>query len=102
METVVLLSRKTPDDTIKITLNLDDLEITAAESKATYEKIKLYVFEHFGMKVSTLYIAQTKRKQGISMGENYNLPKDENASQPQCPPEKEKAITEALKYFKMI
>lgn len=70
--------------------------------KATYEEIKAYVLEHTGMKVSNLNIAQTKQKYGIIERENYNKPKSENARQPQCPPEKEAAIKEALKYFKMI
>ena len=75
---------------------------TTAESKATYEEIKTFVLEHSGMKVSSLYIAQVKQKCGIIERENYNKPKAENAKQPQCPPEKEKAIREAMKYFGMI
>ena len=77
-------------------------DLTAAESKATYEEIKAYVLEHTGPKVSHLYIAQVKQKYGIIERENYNKPKSENARQPQCPPEKEKAITEALRHFGMI
>ena len=96
------MSRKTPDDVIKVKLNLDELELTSAESKATYEKIKEYVLKNFGFKVSSLYIAQTKRKFGITIGENYNLPKSADASQPQCPIEKEDAIVKALKHFKMM
>lgn len=87
---------------IEVELNLDELDLTAAESKATYEEIKAYVLEHTGLKVSHLYIAQVKQKYGIIERENYNKPKSENAKQPQCPPEKEKAITEALKHFGMI
>lgn len=102
VETVVLLCRKTPDDVIKVKLSLDELELTSAESKATYEKIKEYVMRNFGLKVSTLYIAQTKRKLGIAMGENYNMPKSIESTQPQCPPEKEAAIVKALEHFKMI
>ena len=77
-------------------------EQTAAEKKATYEEIKAYVLEHTGLKVSSLYIAQIKQKHGIIERENYNKPKSEDARQPQCPPEKEKAITEALRHFGMI
>lgn len=102
VETVVLLCRKTPDDVINVKLSLDELELTSAESKATYEKIKEYVMRNFGLKVSTLYIAQTKRKLGIAMGENYNMPKSLESTQPQCPPDKEAAIVKALEHFKMI
>ncbi len=83
-------------------MNLDELDLTAAESRATYEEIKAHVLEHTGVKVSHLYIAQVKQKHGIIERENYNKPKSENARQPKCPPEKEAAITEALKYFVMI
>ena len=102
VETVVLLSRKTPDDTIEVDLDLDELDITSAESKATYQEIKDYVLKEFGLKVSSLYISQVKRKCGIEVGENYNLPKSENARVPQCPKEKEDAIKAALKYYAMI
>ena len=82
---------------------MDELDITSAESKATYEEIKSYVAEHNdGMKVSNLYIAQVKRKCGIEVGENFNLPKSEDSRQPQCPKEKEYAIVKALKAFRMI
>ncbi len=81
---------------------MDELDITAAESKATYEEIKAYVLEKHGLKVSSLYISQVKRKCDIIERENYNKPKDEDAKQPQCPPVKEKAIMEALTFFKMI
>ena len=91
-----------PDDVIHVGLDLDELEVTPAESKATYGEIKAYVWEKFGLKVSSLYISQIKRKCGLDVGENYNLPKSEDAKQPQCPPEKEKAIVEALKHFQMI
>ena len=70
--------------------------------KTTYQKIKDYVLEHSGLKVSSLYIAQVKQKYGIIERENYNKPKSENSRQPKCPPEKEAAITEAMKYFGMI
>lgn len=79
-----------------------ELEGTAVESKATYDQIKKYVFEQTGLKVSNLYIAQTKKKCGLELGENFNLPKSENAKQPQCPEDKERAIVEALKHFKMV
>ncbi|WP_281713696.1 23S rRNA (uracil(1939)-C(5))-methyltransferase RlmD [Anaerotignum lactatifermentans] len=102
VETVVLLSKLNTKQHIEVELNLDELDLTSAESKATYEEIKAYVLEHTGLKVSHLYIAQVKQKYGIIERENYNKPKSENAKQPKCPPEKEAAITEALKFFGMI
>ena len=132
VETVVLLSqlKQKPDDYINVTIELDDVDITSAETKATYDEIKKYVSEHnAGMKVSNLYISQVKRKCGIEIGKNLrvatrrmdclqgnsttaatdlelvpspNLPKNEDSRQPQCPEDKESAIVEALKYFKMI
>ena len=102
VETVVLLSQQKPDDTIEIDLDLDELDATSAELKATYQEIKDYVLKESGLKVSSLYISQVKRKCGIEVGENYNLPKSENARVPQCPKEKEDAIKAALKYFAMI
>lgn len=102
VETVVLLSQLKPDDTIEIDLDLDELDATSAELKATYQEIKDYVLKEFGLKVSSLYISQVKRKCGMEVGENYNLPKSENARVPQCPQEKEDAIKAALKYFAMI
>ena len=105
IETVVLLSqlRQKPDDYIDVDIDVAELEGTSAETKATYEKIKKYVAEHNdGMKVSNLYIAQVKRKCGIELAENFNLPKSEDARQPRCPKEKEEAIMEALKEFQMI
>ena len=102
VETVVLLSQQKPDDTIEIDLDLDELDATSAETKATYQEIKDYVLKEFGLKVSSLYISQVKRKCGIEVGENYNLPKSENARVPQCPKEKEDAIKAALKYFARI
>lgn len=83
-------------------MNLDEMDLTKAESKATYEEIKEYVLEHTGLKVSNLYIAQVKQKCGIIERENYNLPKSESSRQPKCPLEKEIAIMEALEYFKMV
>lgn len=102
VETVVLLSRKTPDDTIEVDLDLDELDITSAESKATYQEIKDYVLKEFGLKVSTLYISQIKRKCGIDVGEHYNISQKENQKVPQCPKEKEDAIRAALEHFAMI
>ena len=103
VETVVLLSQRKADDYLEVEIDLDELDATSAETKATYEEIKKYVAEHNdGMKVSNLYIAQVKKKCGIEIGQNFNLPKSENAKQPQCPKEKEDAIVEALKAFQMI
>ena len=99
---IVLLHQQNPDDTIKIDLALGELDETSAELKATHQEIKDYVLKEFGLKVSNLYISQVKRKCGIEVGENYNLPKSENARVPQCPKEKEEAIKAALKYFAMI
>jgi len=102
VESVVLLSQQKPDDHICINLSLDELDLTSSESEATYEEIKSYVYDKFGFKVSSLYIAQVKDKVGIKGRENYNLSKKEDAKAPQCPPEKEKAIIDAFKHFKMI
>ena len=102
IETVCLLSKLQSKEHIEIEVKMDELDLTAAESKATYEEIKAYVLEHNGLKVSHLYIAQVKQKYGIIERENYNKPKSENAKQPQCPPDKENAIMEALKHFGMI
>ena len=102
VETVCLLSKLQSKEHIEIEVKMDELDLTSAESKATYEEIKAYVLEHTGLKVSHLYIAQVKQKYGIIERENYNKPKSENARQPQCSPEKEKAITEALRHFGMI
>lgn len=88
---------------MSVKLDMDEMDITSAESKATYEEIKKYVAEHNdGMKVSSLNIAQMKAKYGIIERENFNKPKSEEAKQPQCPKEKEEAIMEALKAFQMI
>ena len=102
VETVVLLSQQKPDDTIEIDLDLDELDATAAETKATYEEIKAYVWEKYHLKVSNLYVSQIKRKCGLEVGQNYNLSKSENPKVPKCPPEKEMAIMDALKHFQMI
>ena len=102
VETVCLLSKLQAKQHIEIDLNMDELDLTDAEKKATYQEIKDYVLEHSGLKVSSLYIAQVKQKCGIIERENYNKPKSEDAKQPQCPPDKEKAIKEALQHFGMI
>ena len=102
VETVVLLSKLNTKQHIEVELNLDELDLTAAESKATYDEIKAYVLEKYGLKVSSLYISQVKRKCGMDVGQNYNLSKKEDAKVPQCPPEKEAAIMDALKHFQMI
>lgn len=101
VETVVLLSRKMPDDKIEVDLDLDELDITSAESKATYQEIKDYVMNEYGLKVSNLYISQVKRKCGIIERENYNHSRKENPHVPQCPKDKEKAVRAALEHFGM-
>ena len=102
-ETVVLLSKGEVDSKkIRVEFSLEDMDMSEFQDGATYTQIKDYVLEHSGLKVSNLYISQIKRKCGIGVGKNYNLPKSEDSRQPQCPPEKEKAIREAMKYFGMI
>lgn len=103
VETVVLLSKGEVDSKkIRVEFSLEDMDMSEFQDGATYTQIKDYVLEHSGLKVSNLYISQIKRKCGIGVGKNYNLPKSEDSRQPQCPPEKEKAIREAFKYFGMI
>lgn len=102
VETVVQLVRKKPDTHIDFEIDLDEFDLTSAESKATYQEIKDYVFDKFGLKVSSFYISQVKAKCGIIERENYNKPKSENTKQPKCPKEKEEAIMDALRHFKMI
>ena len=103
VETVVLLSKGEVDSKkIRVEFSLEDMDMSEFQDGATYTQIKDYVQEHSGLKVSNLYISQIKRKCGIGVGKNYNLPKSEDSRQPQCPPEKEKAIREAFKYFGMI
>ena len=102
VETVVLLSQQKPDDHIEIEINLDEIDATSAETKATYKEIEEWVQEHYGFHVTNLNIAQVKQKYGIIERENYNKPKSEKGGQPECPKEKEIAIEEALKYFQMI
>ena len=103
VETVVLLSKGEVDSKkIRVEFSLEDMDMSEFQDGATYTQIKDYVLEHSGLKVSNLYISQIKRKCGIGVGKNYNLPKSEDSRQPQCPPEKEKAIREAFKYFGII
>ena len=102
VETVCLLSKLQSKEHIEIEVKMDELDLTSAESKATYDEIKAYVLEKHGLKVSSLYISQVKRKCGLDVGQNYNLSKKEDAKVPQCPPEKEAAIMDALKHFQMI
>jgi len=103
VETVVLLSKGEVDSKkIRVEFSLEDMDMSEFQDGATYTQIKDYVLEHSGLKVSNLYISQIKRKCGIGVGKNYNLQKSEDSRQPQCPPEKEKAIREAFKYFGMI
>lgn len=94
--------RKTPDMNISVTINLEDADLTAAESKATYEQIKDYVLKTYGFQVTSLQIAQTKRKLGLPTGEHYNLSQKDNQIIPNCPPEKESAIRDALCNFQML
>ena len=103
VETVVLLSKGEIDSKkVRVEFSLEDMDMSGFQKGATYEQIKAYVLEHTGLKVSSLYISQIKRKCGLDVGQNYNLSKKEDAKVPQCPPEKEAAITEALKFFGMI
>ena len=102
-ETVVLLSKGMVDSRkVKVDFSLEDMDLSEFKAKATYEQIKAYVLEQTGLKVSSLYIAQIKKKCGLDVGENFNLPKSENARQPQCTPEKEEAIMQAFKHFGLI
>ena len=99
---LIVCPNKKPDDVIEVEIELDELDLTSAERKVTYAEIKDYVLREHGVKVSNLYISQIKRKCGIEVGENYNLPKSEDSRQPQCPVKKEKAIRDALEHFGMI
>ena len=101
-EAVLLLTKLNVERHIEVEVGMDELDVTAAESKATYNEIRDYVWEHHQLKVSNLYIAQVKQKYGIIERENYHKAKSENAKQPKCPKEKEDAIVEALKHFQMI
>lgn len=120
VETVVLLSKgaKGPVDLcsarteverrmadsrkVKVDFSLEDMDLSEFKGKATYEQIKAYVLEKTGLKVSSLYIAQIKKKCGLDVGENFNPAKSENARQPQCTPEKEDAIMQAFRHFGII
>ena len=102
VETIVLLSKLDSKKYISVELPMDDMDLTSAESKATYKQIQNYVLEKFGFKVSTLYIAQVKKKHGLEVREHYNISKNENQKVPQCSIEKEEAILDALKHFKML
>ncbi len=102
VEAVLLLTKLNVKRHIEVDVSMDELDVTAAESKATYNEIRDYVWEHYQLKVSNLYIAQVKQKYGIIERENYNKPKSENAKQPKCPKEKEDAIVEALRHFQMV
>ena len=103
VETVVLLSKgEVNSKKIRVEFSLEDMDMSGFQKGATYEQIKEYVLEKHGLKVSSLYISQVKRKCGLDVGQNYNLSKKEDAKVPQCPPEKEAAIMEAIKHFQMI
>lgn len=103
IETVVLLSKGEIDSKkVRVEFSLEEMDMSGFQKGATYEQIKAYVLKHTGLKVSSLYISQVKRKCGLDVGQNYNLSKKEDAKVPQCPPEKEAAIMEALKHFQML
>ncbi len=103
LETVVLLSRgEIGSKKVRVEFSLEGMDMSGFQQGATYVQTKAYVLEKFRLKVSSLYISQIKRKCCLEVGENYNLSKKEDSKVPQCPPEKETAITEALKYFRMI
>ena len=97
MERRLVDSRK-----VKVDFSLDDMDLSEFKGKATYEQIKAYVLEQTGLKVSSLYIAQIKKKCGLDVGENFNLSKSDNARQPQCTPEKEESIMQAFKHFGIV
>ncbi len=96
------MSQQKADDYIEVELELDELDVTSTESKATYREIQQYVMKQTGLMVSNLYIAQVKEKCGLEKRKNYNLPRSEESRQPKCPPEKEMAIMDALKHFGMV
>ncbi|WP_414625603.1 RNA methyltransferase [Veillonella montpellierensis] len=102
VEVITLLSKLDSKKYISVELPMDDMDLTSAESKATYKQIQNYVLEKFGFKVSTLYIAQVKKKHGLEVREHYNISKNEKQKIPQCSIEKEEAILDALKHFKMV
>ena len=102
METVILLSQRKPDAFVEMDLELSDLDLTSAETKATYEEIKAYIKEKYNLNVSSLYIAQIREECGILEKENYNLPKRKGSKKPHCPIVKRDAILDAFRHFKMI
>ncbi len=102
VESIVLLSKLHTKQSVEVELEMSEMDLTAAESKATYAEIKQYVLDKYGLKVSSLNIAQIKAKSGIIERENYNTAKNENVKQPNCTEEKENAIKNAFKYFQMI
>ena len=102
VETVCLLSKLNAKQHIEVEIKMDELDLTSVESKATYDEIKAYILQKHGLKVSSLYIAQVKQKCGIIERVNYNKPKSKDTRQPQCPLEKEIAIIDAFRYFKML
>ena len=102
VETITLLSKPDSKRHISVELPIDEKDLTSAESKATYKQIQNYVLEKFRFKVSTLYIAKVRRKYGLDIREHYNISKNENQKVPQCPIEKEEAILDAFKHFKML
>ena len=102
MEAVLLLTKLNVERHIEVDVSMDELDVTAAESKATYNEIRDYVWEHHQLKVSNLYIAQVKQKCGLEVRENYHKTKSENVKQPKCPKGKKDAIVEALKHFQLI
>ncbi|BBK23742.1 RNA methyltransferase [Eubacterium sp. AM18-26] len=102
VETIALLSKLKTKQHIKIELHAEEIELTSSECKSTYSNIKQYVFDKYGFKVSSLYIAQVKEKCGIKERENYNKPKNVDLNQPICPVEKEEAIKDAFRHFQMI
>ncbi|MCI9078537.1 MAG: 23S rRNA methyltransferase [Lachnospiraceae bacterium] len=102
VESIVLLSKLHAKQNIEVELAMSEMDLTAAESKATYEEIKEYIFERHNVKVSSLYIAQIKQKYGIIERDCYNKPRDKESKPPQCPLEKETLIEEVLRHFKMI
>ena len=102
VEVITLLSNLDSKRHCSVELPIDEMDLTSAKSKATYKQIQNYVLEKFGLKVSTLYIAQVKRKRGLDVRAHYNISRNENQKVPQCPIEKEEAILDALKYYKVV
>ena len=102
-ECVIALSKGEIDSKkVRVEFSLEGLDTSGLQKGATYPEIKARVLEQTGLRVSSLYISQVKQKCGLEVRENHHKAKSENTKQPQCPPEKEAAIRDALKYFKMI